>query len=287
MSTFVMALDAAKGAITQGFLLNPQCHRYPAAMAIKFDAEELIGKLDAVRATQLPYAASRAMDQLGWELKSKAWPAFSLRTFNTVNPVPFTTGNGGVGGLLYKHERGSSTLTISLDRPAPKGQDPARYLAPSESGGPIYITRFTRALGYRGIKPSNYTYAAPVIDSGGFAGEINEYGRVRNSYYKSILAGLDRGMSPAETKSGNRSRSKYTGYRFFSVPDASRPRSGSQHLAPGIYRAKGRSELQLLFLYLNKVPTVASKWSFEEFAEQETQRLLPGILSKALEEALR
>jgi hypothetical protein len=40
-------------------------------------------------------------------------------------------------------------------------------------------------------------------------------------------------------------------------------------------------------LYLDKVPTVAPKWSFEEFAEQETQRLLPGILSKALEEALR
>jgi len=280
-----MALDAAKGAMTQGFLLNSQCHRYPAAMAIKFDAEELIGKLDAVRATQLPYAASRALGQLGWELKSKAWPAYSTRVFD--NPVPFTTGAGATGGLLYKHERGTSTLTISLDRPAPKGQDPARYLAPTETGGSIYITRFSRAVKARGFMPSNFSYAAPWIGGGGFAGEVNQYGNVKASYYQSVLAGLERGSTPQLTKSGRRSRARYASYRFLSAPNARTGNRKTQHLPPGIYRAKGKQELNLLFRYLQEPPIVPQVWSFEQFAEEETQRLLPGILSKALEEALR
>lgn len=41
-------------------------------MAIEFDVEELIGKVDAITATQLPYAGSRAMNQLGWQLKFEA-----------------------------------------------------------------------------------------------------------------------------------------------------------------------------------------------------------------------
>jgi hypothetical protein len=102
-------------------------------MAITFDVEEITGKLDAIRLTQLPFAASRAANQLGWELKNSAWPAFARRAFTSSGPpVPFTTGGGGVvGGLLYEHNRGEPKLEISLDRPAPKGQDPARYLAPT------------------------------------------------------------------------------------------------------------------------------------------------------------
>jgi hypothetical protein len=175
-------------------------------MAITFDVEEITGKLDAIRLTQLPFAASRAANQLGWELKNSAWPAFARRAFTSSGPpVPFTTGGGGVvGGLLYKHNRGEPKLEISLDRPAPKGQDPARYLAPTESGGSIYITRFSRAVKSRGYMPSNYQYAAPLKGSNGFAGQMN--GKViKPGYYQSILAGLARGSTPTKTPSGNRS----------------------------------------------------------------------------------
>jgi hypothetical protein len=169
-------------------------------MPITFDAEEITGKLDAIRLTQLPFAASRAANQLGWELKNSSWPAFARRTFTASGPpVPFTTGGGGVtGGLLYKHNRGEP-----------------------------------------------------------------------------------RGSTPTKTPSGNRSRSKFTGYRFFSVPEA----RGS--LKPGIYRAKGRGELQQLFSYLDSVPTVPSIWSFEEFAERESLPILERILPQFIEEALK
>jgi len=251
-------------------------------MAITFDVQEITGELDAIRLTQLPFAASRAANQLGWELKNTAWPAFARRAFTASGPpVPFTTGGGGVaGGLLYKHSRGEARVEISLDRPAPKGQDPARYLAPSESGGSIYITRFSRALGNQGYMPSNFKYAAPLKGSNGFAGQMN--GKViKPGYYKSILAGLARGSTPTKTASGNRSRAKFTGYRFFSVPEA----RGS--LKPGIYRAKGRGELQQLFTFLDSAPTVPSIWSFEEFAAKESAPILDRILPQFIEEALK
>jgi hypothetical protein len=251
-------------------------------MPITFDAEEITGKLDAIRLTQLPFAASRAANQLGWELKNNAWPAFARRAFTASGPpVPFTTGGGGVtGGLLYKHNRGDAKVEISLDRPAPKGQDPARYLAPTESGGPIYTTRFSRALGNQGFMPSNFKYAAPLKGSNGFTGQIN--GKViKPGYYQSILAGLARGSTPTKTPSGNRSRAKFTGYRFFSLPQA------RGRLRPGIYRAQGRGELQQLFSDLDQTPSVPSLWSFEEFAERESLPILERILPQFIEEALK
>lgn len=251
-------------------------------MAITFDVQEITGELDAIRLTQLPFAASRAANQLGWELKNSAWPAFARRAFTASgSPVPFTTGGGGVtGGLLYKHNRGEARVEIRLDRPAPKGQDPARYLAPSQSGGSIYITRFSRALGYQGQMPSNFKYAAPLKLSGAFSGQMN--GKTINpGYYKAILAGLARGSTPELTPSGNRSRSKSAGYRFFSVPQ----KRGK--LNPGIYRAQGRGQLQQLFTFLDSAPTVPSIWSFEEFAAQESAPILERILPQFIEEALQ
>jgi len=128
--------------------------------------------------------------------------------------------------------------------------------------------------------PSNFKYAAPLKGSNGFAGQMN--GKViKPGYHQSILAGLARGSTPTKTASGNRSRAKFTGYRFFSVPEA----RGS--LKPGIYRAKGRGELQQLFSYLDQTPSVPSLWSFEEFAERESLPILERILPQFIEEALK
>lgn len=239
-------------------------------MPITFDAEEITGKLDTIRLTQLPFAASRAANQLGWELKNSAWPAFARRTFTATGaPVPFTTGGGGVaGGLLYKHTRGEAKLEISLDRPAPKGQDPARYLAPTQGGGQIYVTRFTRRLKRSPeIMPSNFGYAAPLLGSPGFAGQRGTKG-IKPSFYKTVAGALESGSTRG-------------GYRYFSVTKA------TGRLKPGVYRATGRSELYMLFSFLDSVPTVPSIWNFEEFAERESLPILERILPQFIEEALK
>ena len=239
-------------------------------MAITFDAEEITGKLDAIRLTQLPFAASRAANQLGWELKNSAWPAFARRAFTSSGPpVPFTTGGGGVtGGLLYKHTRGEAKVKISLDRPAPKGQDPSRYLAPTQTGGQIYLTRFTRRLKKSPeIMPSNFGYAAPLLGSPGFAGQRGTKG-IKFSFYRTVAEALESGSTRG-------------GYRHFSVTK----RSG--RLKPGVYRAQGKSELYMLFSFLDSVPTVPSIWNIEEFAERESLPILERILPQFIEEALK
>lgn len=239
-------------------------------MTITFDAEEITGKLDAIRLTQLPFAASRAANQLGWELKNSAWPAFARKAFKSSGPpVPFTTGGGGVtGGLLYDHNRGETQVKISLERSADKGQDPSRYLAPTQTGGQIYLTRFTRRLKRSPeIMPSSFGYAAPLRGSPGFAGQRGTKG-IKSSFYRTVAEALESGSTRG-------------GYRYFSVTKA------TGRLKPGVYRAQGRSELYLLFSYLDSVPTVPSIWNFEEFAERESLPILERILPQFIEEALK
>lgn len=239
-------------------------------MAIHFDAEDLIGKVDAITATQLPYAGRRAMFKLANILRTEAWPAYAQVNFE--KPVPLTT-----SGLIAKAD--GLRVELSFDRPAKGGQDPARYLSPVQDGGAIYVTRFTRALTRRGIKPATYKYASPNLGSLGMAGEINQYGNVKNSFYQAVLTALDR-------KPGSKTRSKYGDSRFFSVPDGRRPSRGNQHLKPGIYRAKG-SVLSQIFSYEENLPTVNKRWDFEEFADISTKELLPDLLRKALDDAMR
>ena len=239
-------------------------------MAIHFDVEDLIGKVDAITATQLPYAGSRAMFQLANILRTEAWPAYAQVNFE--KPVPLTT-----SGLIAKAD--GLRVELSFDRPAKGGQDPARYLSPVQDGGEIYVTRFTRALTRKGIKPATYKYAKPNTGSLGMAGEINEYGNVRNSFYTAVLKALDR-------KPGAKTRSKYGDSRFFSVPDGRRPSRQNQRLKPGIYRAKG-PVLSQIFSYEENLPTVSKRWDFEEFADISTKELLPNILRKTLDEAMR
>ena len=121
------------------------------------------------------------------------------------------------------------------------GQDPARYLAPVQDGGAIYVTSFTRKLARMGAMPATYKYASPNKGSLGLAGQINEYGNVKAGFYRSVITALDR-------KAGAKTRSKYGDSRFFSVPDGRKPGRTNQRLTPGIYRQKG-SLLSQIFSY--------------------------------------
>jgi len=241
-------------------------------MSINFDAEELVGKLNILERSQLPYAGRRAMFQLANILRTEAWPAYAQVNFE--NPVPYTT-----NGLIAKAD--GLTVTLSFDRLTKGGQDPARYLSPVQDGGAIYVTRFSRALNTRGIKPAAYKYASPNTGSLGMAGEINQYGNVKSGFYQSVLAALNR-------KPGSKTKSKYGDSQFFSVPDgrpgrANRP---NQRLKPGIYRRKG-SLLSQIFSYEEELPSVSKRWDFEEFADISAKEALPRLLKKALDEALR
>ena len=63
-------------------------------MAIKFDVEKLIGKLDIIQKTQIPFAAKQALKQYGFLLTKTLLPAEMNKTLTAPSgsgkPVPFT-----------------------------------------------------------------------------------------------------------------------------------------------------------------------------------------------------
>lgn len=241
------------------------------ARTIEFDVNALIGKVDALRGAQLPYAGNRALKQLGFQLRGELQREMRDKF---ENPVPFTISSPRyvVDGL---------ELTVSISKDGAKGQDPARYLFPvtAEGGGvgggkPAYITRFTRAVRALGIVDASY-YAIPLLKEGRGV-RLNAYGNMSPGQYQQVLQGLRTGTG--EGKQGSQ-------WRYFSVPDGRKPGKRG-NLKPGIYRAKS-NDVQLLFTYARRQPTVPVLFDFEGVVTRRSQEILPSLLSKALDDALK
>lgn len=239
------------------------------ARSIEFDAQKLIGSIDALRGAQLPFAGNRALKQLGFQLRGELQREMRDKF---ENPVPFTIGSPrySVDGL---------ELTVSISKDGAKGQDPARYLYPVTAEGgvgggkPAYITRFTRAIRALGVVDPSY-YAIPFLQGRGV--RVNAYGNMTPGQYQQVLQGL---------KTGTGAGRQGSQWRYFSVPD-NRKAGKSGGLKPGIYRAKS-NDVQLLFTYARRQPTVPVLFDFEGVVRERSQALLPSILSKALDDALK
>jgi hypothetical protein len=243
----------------------------PMARSIEFDAEKLIGSIDALRGAQLPFAGNRALQQLGFQLRGELQREMRDKF---ENPVPFTLSSPRyrVDGL---------ELTVSISKDGAKGQDPARYLFPvtAEGGGagggkPAYITRFTRAVRALGIVDASY-YAIPFLKGRGV--RVNAYGNMSPGQYQQTLQGLKTGAGAG--KQGSQ-------WRYFSVPDGRGGGRNTGRLKPGIYRAKS-NDVQLLFTYARRQPTVPVLFDFEGVVARRSQELLPSLLSRALDNALK
>ena len=241
------------------------------ARSIEFDAEKLIGSIDALRGAQLPFAGNRALQQLGFRLRQDLQREMRDKF---ENPVPFTLSSPRyrVDGL---------ELTVSISKDGAKGQDPARYLFPvtAEGGGagggkPAYITRFTRAVRALGVVDASY-YAIPFLKGRGV--RVNAYGNMSPGQYQQVLQGLKTGMGAGRQGSQ---------WRYFSVPDGRGGGRNTGRLKPGIYRAKS-NDVQLLFTYARRQPTVPVLFDFEGVVARRSQELLPSLLSRALDNALK
>lgn len=237
-----------------------------ANQPIEWDVEKLIGKLDILQKVQIPYAANSALKQLGYQLAKTYLPRDMRDVFE--NPVPFTTRSisYGVEGM---------ELRLSFSRDGAKGQSPAEYLypvTPEDSRGKkaALTTRFTKGLRKIGVIDES-RWAVPFMEGRGI--RLNAYGNVSPGQYQQVLAGLK-----------TRSESK-TAYRYFSVPD-NRGKTRTSSLGEGIYRVKGRTDVQLLFTYARSQPRVNTIFDVRTFATQHAGDIFPSMLSNALRQAL-
>jgi hypothetical protein len=239
------------------------------ARTIEFDAQALIGRIDALRGAQIPYAGNQAL----WALKPKLRTVLQQEMRQRFRaPVPLT-----LNSPFMRIDGLEMTISIKPDKVA-KGSDPASYLYPvtAETGPgsgareafPTVATRKLRAMGLIGSSE----FLVPYL---GGRGVRTKNGRMVPQQYREALAGV---------LASDRMRS---GWRYFITPDprSSRPQRGKQY-KPGIYRVKGRNDLQMLF-GIAKTRTAPVIFPFGDFVEREANKILPSLLSKALDNALK
>jgi len=235
--------------------------------SIKWDVEDLIGKLNIVQKTQIPYAGAQAMKRFAYLFSREQVPKEMQDVFRA--PVPLT-----LKSVKYKAD--GLTATFTVKQKVPKGNAPGKYLYPVSSEDasgrkPIYDTRFTNGLRKKGIVGDGY-WPVPFLSGRGVS--ITN-GRMRPGQYGDVLRGLDR----KEPGKG--------GYRYISIPDNRSRRPASGGLSDGIYRIKGRNDVQMLFTYARTQPTVPTIFDLRQYALDYGNEVLPSLLSKALERAMR
>ena len=242
-------------------------------MAISFNAEDLIGRLNILESAQFQYAGTQAMRRLGFQLRSEVGREME-GTFNRSTPLT-------VASTKYRETGGLQVGIYITQLGDESGQSPASYLYPvsTQAGplgtsGPALTTRFTKALRNKGVIAPN-TWALNWL--GGAAGVPSP------GLLQAILSALEQ---PGGKLASNRSKYAAGGARYFSVPDLRNSKSNTR-LAPGLYRVKGREQPARLIGYMDKQPVVPRKFDFEGVVRKRSRELLPGLLREELARALR
>jgi hypothetical protein len=243
------------------------------ADVLTHNIDQIVNRLTAFQRTDLPRAARRTVNRLGFALARKDLPAYMQGVFE--NPNRFT-----LRSVTYKVVSDYEVHIIHKQNVG-KGNDPARYLEPvAKTGGsgkkPAYATKFTRFIHKAGIAPRNL-YPVP------FKANLskNSYGKVSQGEYSKVWSGLQSTKGAGKTGRG---------FRYFSKPDnrgRSRitTRQGSFFDLPdGIYRVKGRGAggVQLLFTYARKQPTVPQIYDYVGFAQKHVAAFVPRELRRHL-----
>lgn len=205
--------------------------------------------------------------------------------------------------LLYKVVS-NYEVQLTFKQNVGKGNDPARYLYPVTKGLPgnqAYATKFTRFVQSAGAA-SRSEYPIPVKENL----NKNSYGKVSQGEYSKTWSGLTTSLARSRKKSqldsslsfgGQKRRlvgfNRNNNFRYFSKNNAgqvymggaiqSPPSKGSlfDKVGAGIYRIKG-DNLQLLFTYAKRKPTVPKVFDYYGFVEKNLRFRIGPMLSQNL-----
>ena len=259
------------------------------AKAVTHNIEQVIQSLTLYQRTKLPKACRTFVNLIGYDMAKKYVPDYMNTVFENPNTLTLRSVNYKV---VSNYE-----VQLSFRQNIGKGNDPANYLYPVlKDGGsskkPAYSTKFTRFVHSAGIVPRN-RYPVPVKEKLA----KNTYGKVSQGEYTKTWSGLITSRPKSRRKSqlnpGLRGFNRASNYRYFSVPDnrnfgGVQTRQGSLFdLGEGIYRVKGRDNLQLLFTYAKQQPRVPTLFDYYGFVEKALVAKAPGTFRRALTEALR
>jgi hypothetical protein len=203
---------------------------------------DVVNKLNAIKTSQLPFAASKSLNELGYWLRENEKKEMA-QTFNRL--VPFTQN----APLYTKSDKSRLQITFFLRDRAGKGTPPSVYLYPQVEGGEVYVTGFTRKLRRSGIIGPN-EYAAHWASK--------TQGRLTGGRLNQILFGLGAG-GPTLRKQGPRTAQQAGVYfvmggkknRTLSIRIGKKykPKREEGFIGPGIYTRKSGSLEQVIPIY--------------------------------------
>jgi hypothetical protein len=171
---------------------------------------------------------------------------------------------------------------VKLKDSVSRGQSPAEYLAPHETGSQRFLKKFERALVASGAMPSGY-FVVP-----GKAAVLDGYGNVSRAQIVQVIAQLGAEYSPgyqrviSKNTQKRMARAARLGRAYVAVQpgtDAKR-----QRVSPGIYERMANGDRKAVFLFKRSV-TYRRRLSLIQLAEKEASQMVQREFTRAIDES--
>ena len=243
-------------------------------MAIEFDVESLIGRLDIIEKTQLPFAANQALKRFGHLFKTQLLPSKFNEEFDAPDgfgkPVPRT-----LNAALYDAK--GMELTLHFKKDSGKGLSPDQYLRSALYGGEATDTAIHSA-----IQRITGMYPIPAYGNLKALGALTSRADIKGSYAAKVISGLERNfVRKHQPGSGERFVAAVTGPSRSGF--ATNARGGLKGNA--VYRIKGNS-IATVFTLSSRKTTLQPVFDYEQFVRKEAQAKLPDLLKASLARAM-
>ena len=243
---------------------------------VEFDIDPMVKRLDALRAVQVPFATSLAINNAA--KRAQADLKFEMRRVFD-RPVPFTQNS-----IYIKYSSKDDLYArIGLKEFQGKGNAAADYLLPQIQGGPAYATRFQKSLREFGYLGKN-EYARPTQSD--FL-RINQYGNVTPGQYTQILYGLQAFRDSSAFAYKQNAKKK-------NAPSISAIRTNGsgpfrpKNLYPGIYldSEKAIKNKESALFWFGRTPSFAGKYNFRKIGSESINKNWDKEFGTALAKAI-
>ena len=223
-----------------------------AEKVLQFDEKALLGELNNIERVLLPKASYTSLNRAVFDARVRLQQEAKSR-FKNVSRLTNSS-------FLYEKPKkiGTGLEASVFIRPyIPKGNAPARYLAPQIYGGLAYRTRFQRAL------QQSHTYigrdSEPILSRDKIMSPLKKLSP--RTY--STIAGQMRGTSKPKNK------------RYFYIGDKiqrAATKNGKKAPKKGIYYRASKNDRINMVLFERDTPTYTGKFNFFDYAEDEVAR---------------
>jgi hypothetical protein len=233
------------------------------AVDVRQQVELIKRQMTAIGARQVPFAASRALNQVAVEVKDQTI-ARMRQVFKA--PVRYT--------LSSMYVRRSSKANLVAEVGIKDKQ--ARYLRTQEYGGGRRHTRFEARLYFAGVLMDG-EYVVPTASK-------ERFGKITRGTYTQVLSQLQGLREGSATDSARSKRARKRSGSIF-IPGSAGAGAREGGLPRHIWRRNGIT-IEPLFWIAKRQPAYAAKLGFREWGAKKVRGRFPVLLRRELEAAI-